>query len=562
MSSRRFSRVLSGVVCGLAILLLGTLVFKHLSYPLFWQQEAVTAGFGARVLEHGYPKVHGPKNALYATPLAPSLAIEPSLDAYRAAPWLPYYVAAFAESLAGSEADPWARTGRVRGVFALLGGAAFGVLLVVLLPLVAGDRSRRAWAAAAFLGLCAASVSLQLHVREVGSLAPTLFLLAVALFLLIRRHVQGNLSEPAFALGFGAVLLLLFSCDYAVFAGVAVTEVLLVVRRGFAASAGGGRLRGCGADLLALAVAGVAVAPLVGFFALQEIAAVRLVGEHATLLAYGERLLDLVLHLLRYEWLAPVIVSRLALGLLRVVARGLPHAPDLGVRLAAADLLSLLVLVQLLAIALVPDFFERNAVPLGPVLSVLLVLDGVSLWEMQRAPRRVLRRLGMAGLVLSSFGVLVGLGLRVPELSGRLHELQHRYRGPLDHVIAYLLEHHEDPGRLVVATVAEGSVFAYYLDAYVLVDSHQLTIERDFIFQPELVIPRPGGSTSMLALLAVRASYDQEDLPVENLAFNNVPNLSDRDVIGMVHRFESADLAEGEAGLPILELPRGGGDGL
>ena len=60
----------------------------------------------------------------------------------------------------------------------------------------------------------------------------------------------------------------------------------------------------------------------------------------------------------------------------------------------------------------------------------------------------------------------------------------------------------------------------------------------------------------MLGLLAVRASYDQEDLPVENLPRNNVPTLSSRDAGGIVHRFESADLSEGQVGLPLLELPR------
>ena len=141
-------------------------------------------------------------------------------------------------------------------------------------------------------------------------------------------------------------------------------------------------------------------------------------------------------------------------------------------------------------------------------------------------------------------------------MAGRLHEVQHRYRGPLDHVIAYLIENYEDTQNLVVATVREGAVFAYYLDAHVLVDSHQLTIEKDFLLQPGIIVPRPGGSSQMLGLLAVRASYDQEDLPVMNLPRNNVPNLSDRDAGGIVHRFETADVAEDRAGLPILELPR------
>ena len=37
-------------------------VFKHISYPLFWQDEASTAVGAQRVAEYGFPKVHGEKN--------------------------------------------------------------------------------------------------------------------------------------------------------------------------------------------------------------------------------------------------------------------------------------------------------------------------------------------------------------------------------------------------------------------------------------------------------------------------------------------------------------------
>ena len=149
MSRRGLSNALPLAICAVAVLAFGAMLFKHLSYPILWEGEAVTAGFGIRVLEYGYPKVHGPKNALYATSLSPAVAIEPSLDAYLGAPWGPFYFAAFAELLASGEEDPWARTGRLRAPFALLGAGGLCVLLSVLLPLVGGDRSRRAWAAAA-----------------------------------------------------------------------------------------------------------------------------------------------------------------------------------------------------------------------------------------------------------------------------------------------------------------------------------------------------------------------------------------------------------------------------
>ena len=67
MPTRRLPIFVPLAACALAALLLGVFLFKHLSYPLLWDQEAVTAAFGGRILEHGYPKVHGPKNAVYAS---------------------------------------------------------------------------------------------------------------------------------------------------------------------------------------------------------------------------------------------------------------------------------------------------------------------------------------------------------------------------------------------------------------------------------------------------------------------------------------------------------------
>ena len=48
-----------------AAALVGIALFRHLSYPLLWADEAETALFAERVLEHGYPKVHGPRNVVY-----------------------------------------------------------------------------------------------------------------------------------------------------------------------------------------------------------------------------------------------------------------------------------------------------------------------------------------------------------------------------------------------------------------------------------------------------------------------------------------------------------------
>lgn len=49
------------------------LLFEHLSYPVLWNDEGETTMYGLRVLQHRYPKVHGPRNDVYPSPLPEEL---------------------------------------------------------------------------------------------------------------------------------------------------------------------------------------------------------------------------------------------------------------------------------------------------------------------------------------------------------------------------------------------------------------------------------------------------------------------------------------------------------
>src|SRR5262249_39048920 len=59
------------------------LVFAGLGSPLFWYDEGETAMLGRRILEYGYPKVHGADgNVVYGARHPISLGVDPRLDAY------------------------------------------------------------------------------------------------------------------------------------------------------------------------------------------------------------------------------------------------------------------------------------------------------------------------------------------------------------------------------------------------------------------------------------------------------------------------------------------------
>jgi hypothetical protein len=268
------------------------------------------------------------------------------------------------------------------------------------------------------------------------------------------------------------------------------------------------------------------------------------------------------LHLLRYEWLGPVVVARLALMVAGRLGSAAPAGAGQASRLAAGNLLTLFLGVYLAVLAALPVFLERHAVVLSPVLALLLVLDTSSLLAWFRAQEGGLRRLGFAGLAGVAAAFMLGAWLHAPDLRGRLHEITNRYRGPLDQVVAYAQEGYENPADLVIATNSEGIGLRYYLGCIVIVDTFPTRLAQDFMYQPDLIVPRPSGrSQRQLGQLAVRARYDQEDLPVRNLVANNVPTLSPRDASGSVHLFESAELPEGTPGMPVLERVRSAGQG-
>ena len=95
----------------------------------------------------------------------------------------------------------------------------------------------------------------------------------------------------------------------------------------------------------------------------------------------------------------------------------------------------------------------------------------------------------------------------------------------------------------------------YYLDSIVLVGFYAPNLNRDFLYQPDVIVPRRWPkSKPWLGRLARRASYGQTELPVEDEGANNVPSLSPNNQAGLVHRFHTADPPDPRRQLVILEL--------
>ena len=84
---------LPGLLLAFAIAAFAAMLLGRLAHPLLWQDEGETAMFGTRVLEYGFPKVHGERNVVYEFGPNIAIGVKESVDAYIGKTWGDFYFA-------------------------------------------------------------------------------------------------------------------------------------------------------------------------------------------------------------------------------------------------------------------------------------------------------------------------------------------------------------------------------------------------------------------------------------------------------------------------------------
>ena len=537
----------------IVVLLFLTLLFKHISYPLLWHDESDTVMFGQRVVEYGYPKVHGAKNVVYGLTHALRVGVDDRTDAYIGAPWGYYYYAAIGVALARDVDDLYLRTALLRVPF-----AAIGVLgLLVLLLGVRGsiDDARRRCFAILYWLFAAYSISLILHLREARYYGLLIFISCALLFVFVRYHVYRRLGYGLYVALTTLLLFLLFNTFYPAYPVFLVSLGLHHLGRaafgsGSRAERVGGLLRSCLPLVLSLA----ATIPLLFYFDFLTQMKVWLAEHEATLRVYGTSLRIVFLNLARYEFLLPALVMRIAVSL-QIRQHPPQHASTASLqRRQIASFLFLFTLSYCLIVARSISVWERYFIPLSPIITTMLLLDAFTFGDLIRqSSKRSRWREAVAGTL-----VVVGLGTtvwwRIPDFRGRIYEITHRYMGPLDFLIPYLKEKYPQPEELMIATNYEEPALMYYLGSHVIVGFYGGNLENERDLQPDIIIPRAWRENlGTLAEMARRAPYEPKTFPAKNIPMNGFPGLSRLFGRAMHHNFETVLAAEGESPLVILE---------
>lgn len=547
----RLRSIALAALLAIATLLFLTLLLKHISYPLLWHDESDTVMFGQRVVEYGYPKVHGPKNVVYGLEPTKDTRVHDGTDAYTGAPWGYYYFAAIGVGLARYTDDIYARTALVRLPFASIGVLGMLLLLLTVRDSIDGAERRR-WFAIIFWLLAAFSISLILHMREARYYGLVIFIACALVCVFVRHHVYAKLGYRAYVALTTGLLFLLFNTFYPVYP-VFLTAFGLH-HLGRALLGAGPRperllvfVRSCVPLVLSLAT----TLPLLLFFDfLAQVSDWR--DNYGT--AYRMNLLAVLYNLARYEFLIPALLMRIAVSIqLRLYAPNEP-SPGLVHRRQIAGFLFTFLITYCLILSLSHSVWERFFISLSPVITMLFLLDAFTLWDLAHDSRTSARRLGSVMAALVAVCLLGTIWIRIPEFRGRIYEITHRYKGPLDFVIPHLIEKYPHPEDLVIATNYEEPALMYYLGSRVIVGYYGANLQNERNLQPDVIIPR-NWDNHMRTLTAMgrRGSYEFTQFPVKNLDTNGFPGLSRIYRSRIYHHFRTQKPRKGERRFVILE---------
>lgn len=501
-------------------------VFRHISYPLLWNDESLVAVFAERVITYGYPKTDDGKNALnhyYQIKIGDgdlaSQFIYPSL--------LQYYFAVPGVLVAQQVDDNYTKTALVRIPFAILG--CLGLLLLGYIASRFVVEKKRLFFWMMYLAQLLLSVPLILHLRQARYNAIELFCVALILYCYYRFAVTKTIRPLVYQGSMLVLLTLMFFVFHPMY--IVLVGTLLagdVLRAHFDRLGRRNRI----VSLLPLAASLVCFGLFAWYFKIFEATSFF---SHLAGFSVAQYLGNVV-HQLEYLWryglLGPAFVLFVAIVWLFQKDRG-RYQTHIQLALFVFSFVS----IHTLVIAATPTLlFERYFFFMGvftggfALVAVLAITSDVielfqtipitSLSSQRLAPHFVKRG-------IMSVLVLIFLVSLLPPLMlwrSYVRELVTPVIGPVDAFVEYVEQQYATPEDLVIATNYEETSLIYYLGSKVIVGfalPAQPTIDLP---APDVLLPRRAwGRLDTLRSLYAKAGYAPILLPVVDTPINTIP---------------------------------------
>jgi len=534
-----------------------TSLFKHISYPLLWNDEAETVSFGQSIIHHGYPKIHDGKNVIY--PLLNqnlSLGEDKKTDAFIGSGWGGFYFSTIGIALASLTDDLYAKTALLRIPFALLG--AFAIALFACIGCHSFRKHHdRALFLLGFFSFEMLSVSLVLHLREVRYYSPVFFLSASLLYLYVRYRISATVRFRTFGILSVILLFLLFNT----FIPAYIALVLLFIADSFwsafrSVTAHSAQLPSSdrtvsrllvpeGKFLLIPLISLATICPVAWFFKTAEISRAITGQLGFTTARYFAHLKEITTTLGTYEFFYLALFAKCFLLLCRVLTKNCSETDENKYGIRISNLLGLYAILYMLAVSRLPfsSLYERYFIILQPVLAVSILLDAMTTFKLLAAVTCQRRKRILQFCLVAPCICLFGYTManKLPSLKGHCYELAHPYYGPLDFAIVYIKKNFPDTERLVIATNYEENAYMYYLGSKVTIGYVGKNLFQDMLVQPDIIIYRSQWSNFLPVFrkFLLQGDYETVPFPVADLRVNNIPEL--RTSHGTTHHYKTEE---------------------
>jgi hypothetical protein len=515
-------------------------LFKHISYPLLWQDESNTAMGAERVVQYGYPKVHDGKNIYNDMAMDTTISVNKRDALVGAANWGQYYFGVIGYKLAEQADDLYVKTGLFRTPFAVLGMLGLAFWVFFMLRFCPSKFSKHLFAAL-FIFLSLLSVSLTILLREARYYSILIFCasLVVGLYAVYRFHKPFN---KIVFIGIEVMALFVIFISYspmyvALLLTLGLSELIIAVpvyrKSGFTQA-----LKHILPLIILAAASFLSIWPMIieyNYF--ETMKAVDSSGVRITWDVYTDHIATIFGYFKNYGFLWLAVAMRLLVWCnskkLKAQQTGL---------FKASNFLTLFFILTVLMVARSPQMmYTRYFICLLPAMSTVMIFDALMLRHCYstRKQKAVNYKVIVPGIlfVVLFFSSFINI---LPQLKAHLYEMTHQYKGPLDYTIPYIKENFPRADTLVIAANYEEYAYMYYLNSKVLIGFAGTNVAEEARIMPDIIAYRKYWPRfrSVFNNYFQNALYEPVMFPVFDGLVNNIPELNL--MPSLTHKFKTA----------------------
>ena len=543
-------RIFSRVAILILLALLSFAIFKNISYPLIWNDEADTTMFAQQVIKYGYPKAHDEKNSIFIPDNPMWLGYKPSQDILTGGPWANYYFGAIGVKLAEFTQDIYQKTALIRLPFAIAG--LMGLLLFAFSFRGFFDNmgAFRIFFSV-FLVFEILSVNLLMHIREARYYSLVILITAWFFYIFSSFHFHHKYTRAKYLTLLTVALLAAFNISFLTYVslfgtvGLYQSTAYLNNRWRLFSYVQPSSFKESLVLISPLFLSALLLVPQLRFFEFFQNAKLADLYYHNSFSAFVNHLHGLFSVLSKFDLLLAMIVVKLCKeGYSYLIRKSNLEVSNNTKILQAMEFFMLLFFVVLAVFAArMPWLFTRYFIVLQPVIILVLLTDVIIIlaYESILPKRDLFNSIRVSFLPIACLIGISNIALSQNNIANYIYQLSHPLKGPLDFYIPAIKEKFPHTDKIVLATNYEEASYEYYLDCKIIVgyNNHfkQVDEKELRLYSPDVMIIRPFWKQSLMPYqyYLQHGNYQKVIFPVADRPVNDLPELN----FFMVHQFKT-----------------------